>query len=180
MLKKGISIFLLSSFLFYHFGYHLYYIALHRQIEIHWENRVFETSFSEEERVMLMPLTIPYLANQDDYQITNTPIDIDGRHFRAIKQKYANDTLEIVYVLDAPKSQLIKQVNEWISLLNSESNQSEGKIFFFKMYKDYTSTNLKFNLIESIFSKVLLEMRSPYSFYKTFCMLLEGPPPEIS
>lgn len=171
---------LLCSFLFYHFGYHLYFIALQHQIENHWKNRVFDSSFSQEERVMLMPLTIPYLANQEDYQVTNTPIDINGRHFRAIKQKYANDTLEIIYVLDAPKSQLVNQVNQWISLLNSESNQADGNIFFFKMYKDYTFTNLKFTLSEGIFAKVSGKDISPFTFYKDFFLLLDGPPPEIS
>ena len=59
-----------------------------------------------EEQILEIPLNAPYLANQEDFQATNTRFELEGNYYRAIKQRYQNDTLQVVYVPDTARKVL--------------------------------------------------------------------------
>jgi len=179
-LKKGLSIVLLFCFLSYHFGYYLLYISLHHQIENDWQEKIFDDHFSQE-LLMKLPLSVPYMADQEDFQITNTPFTKDGIHFRAIKQRYANDTLQIIYVPDHESSSLITTVKDWIATINSDMqpNQSNGKLVFLKAFKDFTTSQFNFLSIP-LKSKIYHSEETYYFPYKWVCLMVDSPPPELS
>jgi len=179
-LKKGISIWLLFCFLSYHFGYYLLYFSLQHKIESDWQNKIFDDYFSQE-LMMKLPLSVPYMADQEDFQITNTPFTQDGIHYRAIKQRYVNDTLQIIYVPDHAVVDLKSTVKDWIATINTDRqpNQSNGKLIFLKAYKDFTSSDFNFLSIP-LKSKIYHSEETYYFPYKWVCLLVDSPPPELS
>ena len=70
-----------------------------------------------EEQILEVPLNAPYLANQVEFQATNTRFELEGNYYRAIKQRYLNDTLQVVYVPDTARQVLDVTVKKWISAL---------------------------------------------------------------
>ena len=70
-----------------------------------------------EEQILEIPLNAPYLANQEDFQATNTRFELEGNYYRAIKQRYQNDTLQVVYVPDTARKVLDVTVKKWISAI---------------------------------------------------------------
>jgi len=140
-LRKLSAILLLCCFTLYHFGYYVAYFSLNVQIEKNWVEKIYnDQTDGMVERILEIPMSLPYMADQEEFIATNTQFEKDGQYFRAIKQRYTKDTLQIVYVPDSAKRTLDHTMKQWISSLvqdelpDSGNNSILSKIFV----KDYT------------------------------------------
>ncbi|SNS39212.1 hypothetical protein SAMN06295967_108176 [Belliella buryatensis] len=125
-------------FALYHFGYHVFYYSFNLQIESLWTERVFEEK-NEVEYMMEIPLAVPYMSDQQEFQVINTPFEKNGQNYRAIKQRYANDTLQVIYVVDTSKTRLNEAVKKWVaSLVSDEMPRESNNSLIYKIFiKDY-------------------------------------------
>lgn len=127
----------------YHFGYYAFYFSYDQHLENKWEEIIYSDDNQEvEETILEIPLSAPYLANQDEFQPTNTSFEKDGKFYRAIKQRYQNDTLQIVVVPDKARGVLDNTVKKWISFLTDDELPQEhnGKTVLKLVVKDYIQT----------------------------------------
>jgi hypothetical protein len=139
-LRKAVAIALLLCFAIYHFGYYAFYYSYQYTMESKWKDRIYgEHTGVLDERLMEIPLAAPYMANQDEFQATNTRFEKDGKYFRAIKQRYQNDTLQVVYVPDTARRVLESTVKSWISSLTEDDlpQDSNGQTQLKLFVKDY-------------------------------------------
>ena len=151
-------------------------------MENNWKDKIYgEQIGTLEERLMEIPLSAPYMSNQEDFQPTNTRFEKDGKYFRAIKQRYQNDTLQIVYVPDTARKVLESTVKSWISSLTEDElpQDQNGKSQLKLFVKDYIEAEvyqLGFVAQDAIEDKIGF-IFSPYmSPYFT----LDSPPPQFS
>lgn len=166
----------------YHFGYYAFYYSYQYTLENRWQDKIYSEQLGTlEERVMEIPLTAPYMSNQDEFQPTNTRFEKDGKYFRAIKQRYQNDTLQIVYVQDTARKVLESTVKSWISSLTQDElpQDQNGKTQLKLFVKDYIETEpflLGFvaqHTIENKIGFIFSPYMSPY-------FTLDSPPPQLS
>ena len=139
-LKNFLSIFLLLCFAMYHFGYYAFYFSYDSHLESQWEAVIYsENSIEAEETLVEIPLSAPYMANQEEFQPTNTSFEKDGQFYRAIKQRYQNDTLQVVVVPDTARGVLDNTVKKWISFLTADEipQDQNGKTVIKLVVKDY-------------------------------------------
>lgn len=131
---------------------------------------------------MEIPLSAPYMSNQEDYQATNTRFEKDGKYFRAIKQRYQNDTLQVVYVPDTARKSLDSTFKKWISFLTDDELplNENGKTHQLKIFiKDYMQTvHYEFSALESPLG--LTSLGFIFSVYKNPFFQQNSPPPQIS
>lgn len=173
---------LLLCFAVYHFGYYAFYFSANYSLENQWHDQIYSESLGElEERLMEIPLNAPYMANQDEFQATNTRFEKDGKYFRAVKQRYQNDTLQIVYVPDTARRVLESSVTQWISsLVDDELPQDQGAKTFLKIFaKDYVETGL-FALRTPERSGLEIQIGYIFSTYMSPNFTLDSPPPQFS
>ncbi|SDY51784.1 MULTISPECIES: hypothetical protein [Rhodonellum] len=180
-MKKGIAILLLCCFASYHFGYYVFYFSFRMQMESSWSERIFsQDQEGIEHYLMEIPLSIPYMANQEDFQATNTSFEKAGQHYRVIKQRYTNDTLQVIYVSDTAKRTLDNTIKQWISSLIADDGTENGQntLFAKNFVKDYTQPIHTYSLgIPPFFEKM------PIGFiflpYQDYSFKLNTPPPEL-
>lgn len=166
---------LLCCFALYHFGYYVAYFSFHIQIEKNWIEKIYaEKQEGLEERILEIPMNLPYMADEEDFRATNTRFEKNGQYFRAIKQRYSKDTLQIIYVPDTAKKNLDNTIKLWISSLvqdelpDTGNNSLLSKIFV----KDYTQPLNDFD-----FSQVILQEKQFIGFiFSAF----ENPYPDLS
>ena len=163
----------------YHFGYYGFYYTFSFQLESLWTEKIFDTDEVAEE-IMEIPISVPYMADQDEFQTTNTTFEKDGQNYRAVKQRYANDTLQVIYVPDTAKNKLDSVVKKWIASLVSDEIPSEnGNSILSKIFiKDYTKPNEEFVV------PLVLEEEGKYigfifSTYNDLYLSNHTPPPEL-
>ena len=151
-------------------------------MESSWQDKIYgEQVVSLEERLMEVPLSAPYMSNQDEFQATNTRFEKDGKYFRAIKQRYQNDTLQIIYVPDTARKALVSTVKSWISSLTEDGvpQDQNGKTQLKLFVKDYIET--------TVFQLAYVGSRAAedkigfiFSTYMSPYFTLDSPPPQLS
>lgn len=181
LLKKAISIVLFICFAIYHFGYFAFYFSYERHLESQWVSQIYgEEVLGQSEILIEVPLSVPYMANQDDFRPTNTPFEKDGKYFRVVKQRYQNDTLQLIAVPDTARKVLDSTVKKWISFLTDDEipQDQKSKTSINLLVKDYIQTE-KYNLE---FIQIIREINSPEfvsSIYSNPFFRLTSPPPQI-
>ena len=130
---------------------------------------------------MEVPLAAPYMSNQDEFRPTNTRFEKDGKYFRAIKQRYQNDTLQIVYVSDTARKALVSTVKSWISSLTEgelpqdQNGKTQLKIFV----KDYIEPDVyQLGYVGQKAAKDKIGFI--FSTYMSPNFALDSPPPQLS
>jgi len=183
ILKKLISIALLGCFALYHFGHYVFYFAHQVQMEQTWSEKIFAASneIELEERLLEVPLAAPYMANEQEFRATNTRFEKDGKFFRAIKQRYQNDTLQIVYVADTSRQKLENTFEKWVSwLAEGEMQQESSKSINLKTFvKDY----IQEYPFEFVAFEELIHIKHTgfiFSTYKSPFFQLDTPPPKVA
>ncbi len=166
----------------YHFGYYAFYYSYQYTIESNWQDKIYgEQIGTLEERLMEIPLTAPYMSNQEDFQATNTKFEKDGKYFRVIKQRYQNDTLQIVYVPDTARKALVSTVTSWISSLTDDTlpQDQNGKMQVKLFAKDYIESEI-YQLGQIGLDATEDKIGFIFSPYMSPCTTLDSPPPQLS
>lgn len=181
-LRKAVAIALLICFAMYHFGYYAFYYSYQYTLESSWKDKIYGDQLgSLEERLLEIPLAAPYMSNQEEFQATNTRFEKDGKYFRAIKQRYQNDTLQVVYVPDTARRVLESTVKSWISSLTEEDipGDQNGKIQLKLFAKDYLEPQVY--QIE-LFANPSVDDKIGFIFsaYMSPYFTLDSPPPQLS
>lgn len=181
-MRKAVAIALLVCFAIYHFGYYAFYYSYQYSLESNWKDKIFGEQFGAlEERLMEIPLSAPYMSNQEDFQLTNTRFEKDGKYFRAIKQRYKDDTLQVVYVPDTARRVLESTVKSWISSLTDDDlpQDQNGKMQLKLFAKDYIEPEVfQTELIELVSAKDKIGFI--FSTYMSPYFTLDSPPPQVS
>lgn len=166
----------------YHFGYYAFYYSYQYTLENQWQDKIYSEQLGTlEERLMEIPLSAPYMSNQDEFQPTNTRFEKDGKYFRAIKQRYQNDTLQIVYVPDTARKVLESTVKSWISSLTEDElpQDQNGKMQLKLFVKDYIETE---PFLLGFVAQVTIKDKIGFIFspYMSPYFTLDSPPPQLS
>lgn len=181
-MKNAVAIALLFCFVLFHFGYYAVYLSANVSLERNWMDQIYgEHQVQLEEQILEIPLNAPYLANQEEFQATNTRFELEGSYYRAIKQRYQNDTLQVVYVPDTARQVLDTTVKKWIAALAEDQlpQDQEASNLGMQFAKDYLGTELL--SFEGLCSpKFTTEIGFIFSTYLSPSFTLEGPPPQYS
>ncbi|MFC4874785.1 hypothetical protein [Negadavirga shengliensis] len=179
-MRKIISILLLACFLVYHFGYYVFYFSYQHLIETDWTSKVYREDFHDY-KVMKIPMKLPYSFEEEGFQLTNIPFKKDGKSYRAIKKRFADDTFELLYVPDMAKIKLEVNLKQWVISISSEAS----------------AENNKDKVVAKTFIKDFIRLTMDYCFKRTFytfswhygelnlaltdtVVFMDAPPPESS
>lgn len=181
-MKKALAILLLACFAIYHFGYYAFYFSVDYHLENQWADQIYGVVQGDlEESLLEIPLSAPYMLNQEEFQPTNTRFEKDGKYFRAIKQRYQNDTLQLVYVADTARGMLDSTVKKWISSITEDeipqdqNSKSMAKTFV----KDYIQPEL-YKLEKPLALTIEDKIGFTFSTYMSPFFTLDSPPPQLS
>lgn len=157
------------------------YFSFNLQIENTWVDKIYGDKLDGlEERFLEIPMTLPYMADEEEFRPSNTRFEKDGQHFRAVKQRYVNDTLQIVYVPDTTKNSLDNTIKTWISsLVQDELPDSGNNTLLSKTFvKDYIQPENQLVYGFSVLDERQL-IGFIFSAYQSQYLNLNTPPPEL-
>lgn len=181
-MKNAVALALLFCFVLFHFGYYAVYLSANVSLERNWMDQIYgEQQMQLDEQVLEIPLNAPYLANQEEFQATNTRFELEGNYYRAIKQRYQNDTLQVVYVPDTARQVLDTTVKKWIAALAEDQlpqDQETGNLGT-QFAKDYLGTGLLAFEAPGV-QKFKSEIGFIFLTYLSPSFILDGPPPQRS
>src|SRR5690606_12086332 len=151
-------------------------------IEEDWTTEILKGDLNHLNGSMVeIPLNVPYMSDQPEFQSANLSFQENGIKFRVVKQRYIQDTLQLIFVPDLSLNKLDQILKGWMGTsidgLNQipDSNQALLKNFI----KDYfcPESSIKF------YSQISYFHRNEgflVNFYQKVYIDLTSPPPEIS
>lgn len=117
-MRRFAAIVLLFVFLLYHIGYYGFYLLASYQLDNHWHAKTYQDELDEENLLYTaIPLAVPYQVNQTEYVPASGKVEVEGDFYRVVRQRYANDTLHVIYVPDILQIELQQSVDKWLSTI---------------------------------------------------------------
>ncbi len=149
MLKKLLTILLLSIYLFNLIGYNLVFQYLIDNSDIQLAHNINSKQIDERNLVEVkVALNMPYLSNTKNYERVDGQIELNGVAYNYVKRKVSGDTLYLLCVPNFSKTQLCnakadyaKETNDLPSKKNTESNTKKAGFC-----NDYVCINTQHNL----------------------------------
>lgn len=143
-MRKTIAIFFLTLFLLYHVGYLGYYWYSLKQIDYKYQSLI---NYDGPAMRISVPITLPYWNDQGSFRPTHGKMVIDGKVYRKVLQKYAQDAIHLVLVEDRLTEKLNNSLADWLNTMNgANSEQSVLK----SVVKDYIPSADPFALHPSV------------------------------
>lgn len=145
-MKRGIAIFFLALFLMYHIGYLGYYWYSVQELNDQWVSHV---EITQDMKHVTIPIALPYWT-ETEYRPSHGTINIDGKQYRTVMEKYSKDAIHLIVAQDRGTEQLRQHIADWIKMMNTADSDHSGssKANFLKsVSKDYLNF-LEINLQE--------------------------------
>jgi hypothetical protein len=138
-LKKLTTILLAALLILNVLGYYGVFVGLQYQNERDQIQRFDAERYDESETFMIkVPISIPYAANQTDFERVDGEFEHQGQVYRMVKQKLSNDTLHIVCIKDHQQTEISRALKDYVKSFTDRpaQNKSNGKttISFIKDY----------------------------------------------
>lgn len=121
-------------------GYYAFFYGIQAQSDRKITSELNKESYDPSQTITIkVPLSIPYLMDQTEFQRIDGAFAHEGRHYRMIKQKYAMDTLTIVCLRDTNAEQIQTALADYVKTFadNPQDSKSNSKTFSF--IKDYVA-----------------------------------------
>ena len=127
-----------------------------------------------------IPLNMPYMESQDDYERCDGSIEFNGTHYNYVKRKTSNDTLHLLCLPNAQKTQLYATKIDYAKQLSDAPSDKKGsepstiKSAFFSEYS-YQSAEYNFDTFHILINK---GGSVPNSFLASCFIETAGKPPQ--
>lgn len=138
-MKKSVSWSLAFLLILNVFGYYLFFVTLQYSNEIAMTRLLDADSYDEQEALTIrLPLTVPYMADDETFRRVEGKFWHDGQFYRLVKQKYAQDTLTVICVRDHKKVRIQEVISKFVKSFTDTpvNSHASSKLAFF-MVNDY-------------------------------------------
>jgi hypothetical protein len=147
---KQISVYLLLLvFLMYQAGFYFFYLSLHHINEESWQNPENVSERQNQYIEKSIPITFAYQHDQTEYQSVMQSIEVNDSYYRVVMQRYANDTLHVLYVIDSCQQNLHNSLKDWVSTISQQSSHDKKSMNKEGLEKNYLPESLMLNLSNS-------------------------------
>lgn len=177
-MNRLIAISLLLIFMLHYLGYYFFYVATKYHINKEWESKIENRVLSEQDfNYLALPISLPYQPSQELYQPANESLEFDGKFYRLVKKRYANDTLHIIYVDDFKTQHLKKSFKEWINVIYQEKNPDSGRQIVISSFdKNYFLQDFHFEMPIPEIATIETEEHYTNHYVSSFVHAIDHPP----
>lgn len=155
------------------------YFSVNSHIEKNWAEKIYGDQEILNQKTLKIPISLHYVNDDQEFKEINSLFEKDGEYFRIIKQKYAKDTLTVVYVSDNQKNNLETTIKKWAASMAQEGQTNSGKIDFNNFVKDYMQPFSDLNLKSLAEIKTITYHKDPNALVKNEATAPNSPPPEF-
>ncbi len=145
-MKRTISIMMLVIFLLNAVGYYGVFLGLQSFKTESLSQKLDDDMFVGSEAIIFkIPLSVPYHADQNEYERVQGQFEKEGEVFQLVKQKLLRDTLYIVCVKDNESKKINQELTDYVKTFSDnhgDSKQSNTKKIMIS-FNEYTVTSIE-------------------------------------
>jgi len=126
--KKLSAILLIALFLFNLFGYRVLFNYEQQQSDIRLEASLDKQDYNDADLVTIkVPLSLPYLNNQQNFERVNGEITVNGKILKYVKRKISDGNLVLLCLPDQNKMQIESAKDEFFKYANDLVQHNQSK-----------------------------------------------------
>ena len=136
---------LLLVFLMYQAGYYLCYLSMNHYNEESWNSQqaaAMQYSFIEKS----IPITFAYQHDQEEFLPVMQGIEVNGNYYRVVKQRYAKDTLHVMYIADVQRENMNKSLKDWVNTISQQSSPDKKSVIKDGLEKNYLPCSMSVDI----------------------------------
>ncbi len=154
-MKRFSTVLLLFVFLMYQAGFYLFYLSLDHHHEEEWQSAVSLNDLKGQILEKSIPITFAYQPEQQAPQSVMKSIEINGRIYQDLSQRYENETLHVFYMVDNSRQNMHSSLKSWVNTIAQQSNQDKKSGLKDGLEKNYMPNEIHFDLYNSyVFNSV--------------------------
>jgi hypothetical protein len=177
-LKKLSAILLIAIFLFNLFGYRLLFNYAQQRSDVQLVASLDKNDFNEAELVTIkVPLSLPYLTSQQNFERVDGEITVDGKIYKYVKRKITDGNLVLLCLpdhnkmrIESAKDEFFKYANDLVQNNKSKKSDHSQKGVFKNLIGEFESSTAKFttgysiaNIVYTISKELNYLPSSPHS-----------------
>jgi hypothetical protein len=139
-LKKVFSILFVTLLLLNTMGYYFVFLGLQYSNDVKMARQLNAVTYEASHAVVIkIPVAVPYMADQTDFERVDGKFEHRGEFYRLVKQKYAQDTLTVICIKDQENKRIHNALSNYLANFTAESaglpgNDIQVPITFIKDY----------------------------------------------
>ena len=128
-------------------GYYVVFLGMQYRNDLTMSRTLDAEHYDNTKTLTLkIPVSIPYVADQSDYQRVDGKFKHGGEFYRLVKQKYARDTLTVVCVRDHENERISEALSNHVkTFIDNGSDSEESLKITVSFIKDFLSQ--KFSIL---------------------------------
>jgi len=186
--KRIAAILLLGIFSFNIFGYRLVASFLEEQVNASIETALDENNYSDDQLISIkQPTNLPYYNNSPTFQRVDGEIEIEGVHYKYVKVRIYNDSLELMCIpntgkmnIEAAKADFSRLAADFQQADNAKKKSTTPSKSFQKTLSEYEE--LQVTQIPAVTATSIATFKSSNNVFVNdlFLQTLEQPPDSFS
>jgi hypothetical protein len=177
-MRKSLAFFFLFIFLLNIAGYYLVIEGWQWHNSISWSQDDERTS--NQELIVEIPLNVPYITQEQDWEKTDGQFEYKGEVYRIVKQKITLDAIFIACVKDHESSLIKQQLEDFAKTFSDKPGDSKQNVKAFPGFiKEYVSNVVTVKNLVSGWSMPVGYVRQASSLAPSFFSSIVHPPERV-
>lgn len=146
-MKRIVSITFVIIILLNTMGYYGVFLGLNYRHDVAMSKALDADNYNTSNTITIrVPLSIPYMPDQADFERVNGQFKHEGELYRMVKQRYSNDTLTVVCIRDTEHKKIDLALADFVKTFTDKATDSNptAKVAV-SFIKDYLPTSIQIN-----------------------------------
>jgi hypothetical protein len=179
-LKRLLSIFFLTIFLFNVGGYYVVFWGLQYQANKVVQKQLDTGTYASSDEVTLsIPLTLPYPIYEEGFTRVNGSFEYQGTQYKLVKQKMENDKLIVVCIKDEKSTNLNNTLSNVAKAAHNQKSSKEAMSLLAKLIKEFQGEETVLSGMTLGWSRDINKMELNLSYHAA-TLPINIPPPRVS
>ena len=123
-------------------GYYGVFMGLHYRNDLAVTSSLDSDTYDESRSIVIkVPVSVPYMLDQTNFERVNGTFEHNGEFYRLVKQKYANDTLNIVCIKDFAHKRIDQALTDYLKTFSDNTGDEKSSKITINFLKDYLPIN---------------------------------------
>ncbi len=177
-MRRIAAISLLFLFLLNIIGYYGVFLGLKYNLAQQVVDNLDANNFNSQDLVEFqIAVSLPYMPDQANYERVDGLIEVEGKYYRLVKQRYAGDTLHLVCLPDNDQQKIHKAIEDYVSTFTAPDASQGKQIDLSKsLSKDYFVSKTMMEKSASGGSYTVEQSDYVVSNYSCYLSVLAPPP----
>lgn len=180
-MKRIISIAFVLIVVLNTMGYYGVFLGLHLRNDLAMSEALDANIYDESNTVTIkVVVSIPYAADQSEFERVNGQFKHNGDLYRMVKRKYAQDTLTVVCLKDTEHKKIEGALTDYVKTFSEKANDTKptGKTTI-SFIKDYLPISIAINSVTEGWALRVRHNLHYQSLIPTFSASIIHPPERV-